>query len=90
MYVYIYIYIYIYIYERETSVYMLHNNSKTKNTTFDEFSYKVFNKKHSFFNVSTCLSLSRFFVYTIHNNFCFIFYVTIKNNLCYHTNGRNV
>ena len=34
--------------------------------------------------------LSRFFLYTIHNNFCFIFYVTIKNNLRYNTNGRNI
>ena len=31
---YIYIYIYIYIWTRNQCVYVLHNNSKTKNTTF--------------------------------------------------------
>ena len=34
IYVYIYIYIYIYIWTRNQCVYVLHNNSKTKNTTF--------------------------------------------------------
>ena len=83
LYTYIYIYIYIY-YIILYIIYFLYN------IYIYIYIYKVFNKKHSFFNVSTCLSLSRFFLYTIHNNFCFIFYVTIKNNLCYNTNGRNV